>query len=360
MSAKPKDAAWVLRMGRHGVQVLTVVLVLALVFTMVNVQQFAAQGHPVFGVQWWIAWLLDPMASLTMAAAIVFEGLLADYGKPKVGWLTATKWYAGVATWGMNIWSSAAAGSLAGVWLHSVAPGLVLGLAEAAPRVRRHMAEIITELEAKPEPELARTPTAAVWPAPRYQPQTLSQPSWVAAAQPSPDVPRPSEPVVPPTEPHSTPSSTPAPAAPPQASRAQEVPDRSGTQLGGVNEPVVAQPVPVVEPASVAADAVITPGPVAAATPPAAPEPPAAPAEVPPGPEPCGDQDLDVQIAKILDEAGDRQLGRSMIMSLLSDPKPKEWAVRQALSRVRAARAPVLNGAGEPHGRGSVGESGDQ
>src|SRR5262249_36506052 len=154
-----KDSAWVLRMGRHGVRVLAVVLVLALVFTMVNVQQFAAQGHPVFGVQWFIAWLLDPMASLTMAAAIVYEGLLADYGRPKVGWLIATKWYAGVAPWGMNIWSSAAAGSFAGIWLHSVAPGLVLGLAEAAPRVRRHMADIIDEIErelapmvAKPEP----------------------------------------------------------------------------------------------------------------------------------------------------------------------------------------------------------------
>src|SRR4051812_36056877 len=159
-------------MGRHGVQVLTVILVLALVFTMVNVQQFAAQGHPTFGIQWWIAWLLDPMASLTMAAAIVFEGLLADYGKPKVHWLTATKWYAGVATWGMNIWASAAAGSFAGIWLHSVAPGLVLGLAEAAPRVRRYMAEIITELESKPEPVHPVERVADDLPAPTYRTQS--------------------------------------------------------------------------------------------------------------------------------------------------------------------------------------------
>lgn len=171
-------------MGRHGVQVLAVVLVLALVFTMVNVQQFAAQGQPAFGVQWWIVWLLDPMASITMAAAIVFEGLLADYGKPKEPWLIATKWYAGVATWAMNIWTSAAAGSAAGVLLHSVAPGILLGLAEAAPRVRRHLAEVIAELERDAKTIAVRDePEPVPVPLPSREP-VVAGPRWVAPPRP--------------------------------------------------------------------------------------------------------------------------------------------------------------------------------
>lgn len=139
------DAAWAIRMGVGGIRVLGLVLVLALVFTMVNVQQFAAAGQPLDSFQWWIAWLLDPMASITMGAAIVYEGLLADFGRT-VGWLTATKWYAGIATWAMNIWVSLVGVVPSGVLLHSVAPGLVLLLAEAAPRVRAHLAEITVEL----------------------------------------------------------------------------------------------------------------------------------------------------------------------------------------------------------------------
>jgi hypothetical protein len=62
----------------------------------------------------------------------------------------------------------------------AVAPGLVLGLAEAAPRVRRHMGEIIAELE----PELVHMVKAVVddLPTPRYQPQSLSRPSWLLRA----------------------------------------------------------------------------------------------------------------------------------------------------------------------------------
>ncbi|MGH3828416.1 MAG: hypothetical protein ACRDQX_14795 [Pseudonocardiaceae bacterium] len=141
-----KETAWVLRMGAYGARALATVVLLALVFTMVNVQQFAADGHPVNSLQWWIAWLLDPMASVTMGTAIVFEGVLASY-RHQVGWLAATKWFAGICTWAMNIWSSAVAVSWSGMVLHSVAPGLVLLLAEAAPRVRRSLSEIVSELE---------------------------------------------------------------------------------------------------------------------------------------------------------------------------------------------------------------------
>jgi hypothetical protein len=139
------EAEWLTRMGRWGAYALTTVAVLALVFTMVNVQQFAAAGHPAGSFQWFIAWLLDPMASITLGTAIVWRSVLADHDRNEP-WLNATMWYAGIATYVMNTWASWAAGSPSGVVLHSVAPGLILLLAESAPRVRRHFAEIRAEL----------------------------------------------------------------------------------------------------------------------------------------------------------------------------------------------------------------------
>ncbi|MGH3751964.1 MAG: hypothetical protein ACRDRP_04575 [Pseudonocardiaceae bacterium] len=342
MSAKPKDAAWVLRMGRHGVQILAVVLVLALVFTMVNVQQFAAQGHPQFGVQWWIAWLLDPMASLTMAAAIVFEGLLADYGKPKVQWLTITKWYAGLATWGMNIWASAATQSFAGIWLHSVAPGLVLGLAEAAPRVRRHMAAIIEDLEraAAPAPVHPAAPVAIDLPAPTYQ-RVVAPSSWVS----------PPTPVVAPQ-----PIVIPGPVPEPDAEQVAPVIVAAAPVVPvNVDEPTSTEPVTPVDRHGgdqvQAYESVVTPP---------APEPQRAPGEVTPAPSPGPPgTDLDALIARILDEADDPTIGRRRITDLLPDPKPTDHAVKTALARVRAGRQPVLNGAGMPAERESTGGSGD-
>jgi hypothetical protein len=133
---------WVPRLDYWGRRVIGFVMVLALVFTMVNVQQFAANNEP--GSWWWwtIAWLLDPMATITAATAIVFEVVLAQHGKPRVGWLTATKWYALGCTWAMNVWSSFVGVNPAGILLHSVAPGLVFLVAESAPRVWTYVTEI--------------------------------------------------------------------------------------------------------------------------------------------------------------------------------------------------------------------------
>ena len=295
VTAKPKDAAWVARMGRHGVQILAVVLVLALVFTMVNVQQFAAQGHPSFGVQWFIAWLLDPMASLTMAAAIVYEGLLADYGKPEVHWLTATKWYAGVATWGMNIWASAAAGSFAGIWLHSVAPGLVLLLAEAAPRVRRHMANIIDELER----ELAAAP---VEPAPVIK---LPAPTYARVG----------------------PSSWAVPAAPAWRS-------------------AVSDPEPVPEPARPVVAEVAEPGP----TPKPEPEPVHTSEPTASPHAQTTDDELAVRVRKLLAESDGRVPGRRTVAKQLG---VTEHQARTALELVGATTGPALNGSARPKHRGS-------
>lgn len=186
------EAEWLARLSTIGTRVLVLVGVLALVFTMINVQQFASQGHQVTSFHWWIAWLLDPMAAITMAAAIVFEWTLASYDR-REGWVTATKWFAGGATLAMNVWSSVADRSPSGVVLYLVAPGLLLFLAEAAPRVRRHFTAVIAELLARaehldaPAPAPAPAAPAPVAPAPVVGPPAPARltPA-VAAAAPVP------------------------------------------------------------------------------------------------------------------------------------------------------------------------------
>jgi hypothetical protein len=140
------EAQWLTKLGRYGARTLCGVAVLALLFTMVNVQIFAAQGQGPDHFEWWIAWLLDPMASITLGAAVVARSILADYNRQE-RWLDITMWYSGICTWTMNIWVAANHGIPSGVVLHSVAPGLILLLAEAAPRVRKHFAAIRAELE---------------------------------------------------------------------------------------------------------------------------------------------------------------------------------------------------------------------
>jgi len=164
---KARDREWAVRLGHWGLRVVAVVFLLALVFTMVNVQSFAAQGHGANNGWWWIAWLLDPMAALTAITAIVFEGFLADHGQGREPWLAATKFYALACTWGMNIWDAVfVERSPKAVLLHSVAIGLVFFLAEAAPRVRKRLALILAESQAG---DSAREPTSPTQPLPAPQ-----------------------------------------------------------------------------------------------------------------------------------------------------------------------------------------------
>jgi hypothetical protein len=300
------DAAWVFRMGVWGARSLALVLVLALLFTMVNVQLFAASGHPVGSVQWWIAWLLDPMASITMGTAIVFEGSLAGYGR-RVGWLAATKWYAGGCTWVMNIWVSVTSGSLAGVLLHSVAPGLVLLLAEAAPRVRAQMAEIVEELVERDD---TRSPVDGALPVPTAAvlvgESVVARPTWVA--------------------PPRSPARVQSPIVTPDPQLAPVVED-SGVPELAVKQPIAEAPIP--EPVLVG----VVPFPV----------------EVPAAGEPTTEDELDVAVRRLLDDAltaGVRAPGRRALAKVLG-PWATPDRIRRSLQRVgEPTRVLALNGSG--------------
>jgi hypothetical protein len=124
-------------------RVLWLVSGLALVFTMANVTTFAT-GH---GTPVWIAWLLDPMASLALLVVLIGDSVLSRNKRSSGPWPTALKWVAGSATWAMNVWQSAQDKDPAGIVLHSVPPALVIGLAEVTPVYRKHFAELAIALE---------------------------------------------------------------------------------------------------------------------------------------------------------------------------------------------------------------------
>ncbi|MGW1993238.1 hypothetical protein [Embleya sp. NPDC001921] len=139
-----------LRRADRGLTVaLLIVGGLALVFTCVNVTLFAIEH----GTAWYIAWLLDPMVSLSLGAVLLADGFLGD--RPG-GSATALRLFAGLATWAMNVWGSVwPDGSFgvprdpdaAGIVLHSVPPVLLILLAEAVTVYRRRIADLIGKLE---------------------------------------------------------------------------------------------------------------------------------------------------------------------------------------------------------------------
>lgn len=115
----------------------------ALVFTCANVTLFAvAHGTP-----WYIGWLLDPLASVALLAVLVGDGVLSRHGVAAGTWAAAVKLGAGLTTWAMNVWDSVATSDPASVLLHSIAPGLLIGLAHAAPMYRIGFRSILDRLE---------------------------------------------------------------------------------------------------------------------------------------------------------------------------------------------------------------------
>ena len=111
-------------------------IALGLGFTMVNVQTFAAQGHPAWSLPWVAAWLLDPMVSLVLVAVLLAEQITSRYEVDTAAWSRRTKWFAFAATYVMNTWQSWGELSVSGIVLHSVPPLLVFCAAECSPELR--------------------------------------------------------------------------------------------------------------------------------------------------------------------------------------------------------------------------------
>lgn len=111
-------------------------ILLGLAFTMTNVQHFASAGTAAWSLPWLAAWLLDPMVSLVLLAILRAEQVTARYQVHTGPWVRAAKWLTLGATYLMNAWTAWAAGSVAGIVLHSVPPLMVFAAAEAVTDLR--------------------------------------------------------------------------------------------------------------------------------------------------------------------------------------------------------------------------------
>jgi hypothetical protein len=97
-------------------------MVLGLLFTMTNVQQFAAhtaRSDP-GTLGWWASWLLDPTVSVILLGVLLAEREVSRWRVPMDHWARVAKWGLLGATYVMNTWESYAAGNFAGIVLHSV------------------------------------------------------------------------------------------------------------------------------------------------------------------------------------------------------------------------------------------------
>lgn len=108
-------------------------IVIGLLFTMTSVQQFAAHAMNVGPgtLGWWAAWLLDPTVAIVLLGILLAERVVAP-AQMLLGYRArVAKWGLLAATYVMNTWQSYAAGSPAGIVLHSVPVLAVFAAAES-------------------------------------------------------------------------------------------------------------------------------------------------------------------------------------------------------------------------------------
>lgn len=146
LAAHPEVVALRVERVRRQVDVLLWTgVILGLLFTMVNVQRFAAGGAEEFTATWWTAWLLDPMVSLVLLATLRAEQITTRYSVPPAAWARVTKWSACASTYAMNTWEAwglgAAPLSPPGIVVHSIPPLVVFLAAETGPELRHRLTE---------------------------------------------------------------------------------------------------------------------------------------------------------------------------------------------------------------------------
>ena len=118
-------------------------IILGLLFTMTNVQTFAAAGSVAWSLPWLAAWLLDPTVSVVLLAILRAEQVTARYQVHTGPWVRRAKWFTLTATYVMNTWSSWAIGTASGIVLHSVPPLVVFVAAEAVTDVRDKLTDAV-------------------------------------------------------------------------------------------------------------------------------------------------------------------------------------------------------------------------
>lgn len=228
MSATKTDIEELQEILRGLNRVLVLVALLGLIFTCVSVTLFAIQN----GVNPAIAWLLDPMVSIVLGSILIVDGRLskwAEHATRSSPSAAALRWFSGLATWSMNVWSSLWPDggfgtpthmNVAGFWLHSIPPLLLILMAEAATAYRHRIASIIAAVTGSQRRAATPAARASASPAPAAARATVPAP----AATPGVPVPARA------SEPPATPSQT--PASPATASPAATAPEPETATAG--------------------------------------------------------------------------------------------------------------------------------
>lgn len=120
-------------------------ITLGLTFTMANVQSFASVGAEKFSIQWWIAWLLDPMVSLPLLGVLIGEQVLTRWNVKSGAWVHVVKWVTLSCTYAMNTWQAWEAKDPAKILLHSVPPLVVVCAAEGLTDLRHRITTAVTK-----------------------------------------------------------------------------------------------------------------------------------------------------------------------------------------------------------------------
>jgi hypothetical protein len=139
------------RTARVGM--LWAVLGLALAYTAVNVQKFAAGGVGVTDPRWWVAWGVDPVLSALVVALLLTKGDLAGVRVAESRWARRSVWGVEIgallAQLLMNV-APAVPGAWQVIALHVVIPLAAVAAALALPVVQRRYAVAITALDTAP------------------------------------------------------------------------------------------------------------------------------------------------------------------------------------------------------------------
>jgi hypothetical protein len=108
-----------------------------------------------------VAWLVDPLLSVALLAALLGEGVLARHGESGGAWPRVLRWGTAGATLTANTWAPIVAQEPAGVVLHALPPLLLVVLAEAAPRLRLRLAALAGRLDVQADHLEAAVPEVA-------------------------------------------------------------------------------------------------------------------------------------------------------------------------------------------------------
>ncbi|MBV9010658.1 MAG: hypothetical protein JO272_01185 [Pseudonocardiales bacterium] len=153
-------------------------IAVGLLFTMINVQVFAAQDAERFSLGWWGAWFLDPAVTVILLGVLIAEGVTSRWQVHMGAWARGAKWSLLAATYVMNTWQAWDAGWWAGVVLHSVPPLAVFVGAECRTGIQDKLTECVHAARAH---ATHRTEQAAT----QTTPRSGAEPGEAAAERPT-------------------------------------------------------------------------------------------------------------------------------------------------------------------------------